>query len=71
MRHTWKSTGGGVSNSPIEIGDMLFLFKYADFPSGFSLKDRVEDASGEVLSIKHISAVLDLAIIVTVAGNLS
>lgn len=66
MRHTKNSVR--LSASEVEVGDVLFIFGGSDFPSDSSLKDVIEDESGNVFGIKGIDPVFEMATIVTVVS---
>lgn len=66
MRHNKNSVK--VATSPVEVGDLLLLFRGEGFPIGTSLKDLVKDAAGIELGVKAIDPVFDLAVSVTMVG---
>lgn len=66
MRHNQNSVK--VSTSDVQVGDLLFLFSGASFPTDTSLKDVVVDAAGNELGIKGIDPIFSIAVSVTIAG---
>jgi hypothetical protein len=67
MRHNQRSVN--VATSAVEVGDVLFVFDNAGFPEEFSLKDLIEDVEGNLLGVKGIDPVFDMAFFVTVVST--
>lgn len=67
MRHNKNSVR--VSSSPVEVGDLLFLFDFDSFPAEHSVSDVVIDAAGVVYGIKGIDPMFTVAVAVTLAGT--
>ena len=58
-----------ISQSPVEVGDVLFFMNAETFPEGYSTKDVIRDVAGSELGIKGIDPIFDIAVIVTVVGS--
>lgn len=67
LRHNKRSQQ--VSNTHVEIGDVLFMFDFRGFPENYALKDQIVDAAGTTFDIKGIDDIFELAISVTVKGS--
>lgn len=67
LRHNQRSQS--VSNTQVEVGDVLFMFDFRGFPTGYSLKDQIVDADGLTYDIKGIDNIFELAISCTVKGS--
>jgi len=66
MRHTRESVK--ASTSDVQVGDLLFLFDAATFPSEPSLKDLVVTEAGDELGVKGLDEILTFAVSVTIVG---
>lgn len=58
-----------VQVGEVQVGDVLFLFKFDDFPLGYSLKDQIQDSTGNLYNLKKITPIFELAVVVTVDGG--
>lgn len=67
LRHNKRSQS--VSNTQVEVGDVLFMFDFRGFPVGYSLKDQIVDEAGLKYDIKGIDNIFELAISCTVKGS--
>lgn len=67
LRHNQRSQQ--VSNTHVEVGDVLFMFDFRGFPENYALKDQIVDAAGTTFDIKGIDNIFELAISVTVKGS--
>jgi len=57
------------SKSPnVQVGDRLYLIRYADAPTGMSLNDTIVH-DGQTWDLKAIDQIFDFAYSVTVEGN--
>lgn len=67
LRHNKKSVL--IASGDVEIGDEVYLVRGSEVPTGMSLKDRMEDADGNLYSITSIDNIFDLAVMISVAGS--
>jgi hypothetical protein len=68
LRHTQQSADIAKSVSEVQAGDVIYMIDARDFPSGYSLKDKIVRGSS-VEPVKAITPVFDLLFNVTVESS--
>jgi hypothetical protein len=66
--HTFNSAvvaRNSAANSEIQAGDVLYIFKFNDMPTGVSLKDRLVEG-GKTYNIKSIMPIAGIVYMITV-----
>lgn len=67
LRHNKKSIL--IASGNVEIGDEVYIVRGSDVPTEMSLKDRMEDADGNLYTLTSIDNIFDLAVMISVAGS--
>lgn len=68
LAHTQESKALSTSGE-VQVGDIAFVFVASELPVGISLKDQVicPRLNGEIVNVKAIDEIFEIATIVTVA----
>jgi hypothetical protein len=69
LRESMMGSYTGAIAATLQTGADLFMFKFRDVPTGYSLKDRIVDSAGIVHTPKAIENIFDLAISVRLDGS--
>ena len=67
LKHNKKSVA--VVHGEVEVGDVLFVFRSPQLPSGISKKDLIVDKSSVVFNVNDITPVYGIATLITVKGG--
>jgi len=68
LRHTQKSADIARSVSEVQAGDIIYMIDARDFPTGYSLKDKIVNGSSTE-AVKAITPVFDILFNVTVDSS--